>query len=160
MHWSKGWRSSSQVFKLPQSTERYTHLLICRFAYWILELKFSLVPNQSIQIQQCASLALSLSQGNSAPFKLEAFACKDTPLCRHAFCHCDCVCVMGTQSYITLVRCPIHCRGDQGLLYLQVGTPRTHRKFLNRDDGSYGPIPARRPLGMLGMPFNRTSIKV
>ncbi len=43
---------------------------------------------------------------------------------------------------------------------LQVGTPRTHRKFLNRDDGSYGPIPARRPLGMLGMPFNRTSIKV
>lgn len=45
-------------------------------------------------------------------------------------------------------------------MVLQVGTPRTHRKFLNRDDGSYGPIPARRPLGMLGMPFNSTAIKV
>jgi len=41
----------------------------------------------------------------------------------------------------------------------QVGTPRTHRRFLNRRDGSYGPIPARRPLGMLGMPFNRTAVK-
>ena len=29
-----------------------------------------------------------------------------------------------------------------------------------RDDGSYGPIPSRRPLGMLGMPFNRTSVQV
>lgn len=32
-------------------------------------------------------------------------------------------------------------------------------KFLNREDGSYGPIPSRRPLGMLGMPMNTTSIK-
>lgn len=31
-------------------------------------------------------------------------------------------------------------------------------KFLNREDGSYGPIPSRRPLGMLGMPMNTTSI--
>ena len=29
----------------------------------------------------------------------------------------------------------------------EVGTPRTHRRFLNRSDGSYGPIPSRRPLG-------------
>jgi prolycopene isomerase len=43
-------------------------------------------------------------------------------------------------------------------LHREVGTPRTHRKFLNRADGSYGPIPARRPLGMLGMPFNRTAV--
>lgn len=41
----------------------------------------------------------------------------------------------------------------------EVGTPRTHRKFLNRSDGSYGPIPSRRPLGMLSMPFNRTAVK-
>lgn len=40
----------------------------------------------------------------------------------------------------------------------QAGTPRTHRRFLNRSDGSYGPIPSRRPLGMLGMPMNRTAI--
>ena len=41
----------------------------------------------------------------------------------------------------------------------EVGTPRTHRRFLNRSDGSYGPIPSRRPLGMLGMPFNRTAVQ-
>lgn len=40
----------------------------------------------------------------------------------------------------------------------EVGSPRTHRRFLNRKDGSYGPIPSRRPRGMLGMPFNRTAI--
>lgn len=40
----------------------------------------------------------------------------------------------------------------------EVGTPRTHRRFLNRSDGTYGPIPSRRPLGMLGMPFNRTAV--
>ncbi len=40
----------------------------------------------------------------------------------------------------------------------EVGTPKTHRRFLGRQDGTYGPIP-RRPLrGLLGMPFNRTSI--
>lgn len=42
--------------------------------------------------------------------------------------------------------------------YQEVGTPRTHRRFLGRSDGTYGPIP-RRPLrGLLGMPFNRTAI--
>jgi prolycopene isomerase len=40
----------------------------------------------------------------------------------------------------------------------QVGTPRTHRRYLSREDGTYGPIPSRRPLGMLSMPFNTTSI--
>lgn len=41
---------------------------------------------------------------------------------------------------------------------VQVGTPRTHRKYLGREDGTYGPIPSRRPLGMLSMPMNTTSI--
>lgn len=45
-------------------------------------------------------------------------------------------------------------------VFREVGTPRTHRRFLGRQDGSYGPIPSRRPLGMLGMPFNRTGLKV
>jgi prolycopene isomerase len=46
-----------------------------------------------------------------------------------------------------------------GLDYQEVGTPRTHRRFLGRDEGTYGPIPRRKLPGLLGMPFNRTSIK-
>lgn len=42
---------------------------------------------------------------------------------------------------------------DAGLDYMEVGTPRTHRKFLGRVDGSYGPIPQRKLAGLLGM-FN------
>jgi len=42
--------------------------------------------------------------------------------------------------------------------YQEVGTPRTHRRFLGRDDGTYGPIPSRKLAGLLGMPFNRTGI--
>ncbi|MBD2088400.1 carotene isomerase [Microcoleus sp. FACHB-1515] len=42
--------------------------------------------------------------------------------------------------------------------YQEVGTPRTHRRFLGRDDGTYGPIPSRKLLGLLGMPFNRTVV--
>jgi prolycopene isomerase len=45
-----------------------------------------------------------------------------------------------------------------GLDYQEVGTPRTHRRFLGRKDGTYGPIPRRKLAGLLGMPFNRTSI--
>ncbi|MFN3925850.1 MAG: carotenoid isomerase [Pseudanabaenaceae cyanobacterium] len=46
----------------------------------------------------------------------------------------------------------------QSLDYQEVGTPRTHRRFLGRIDGTYGPIP-RRPLwGLLSMPFNKTAI--
>ncbi len=47
---------------------------------------------------------------------------------------------------------------DGGLDYLEVGTPRTHRRFLGRIDGTYGPIPRRKLWGLLGMPFNRTAI--
>jgi prolycopene isomerase len=42
--------------------------------------------------------------------------------------------------------------------YQEAGTPRTHRRFLGRQDGTYGPIPSRKLMGLLGMPFNRTAI--
>ena len=42
--------------------------------------------------------------------------------------------------------------------YQEVGTPRTHRRFLGREDGTYGPVPRRKLAGLLGMPFNKTSI--
>ncbi|XP_021886924.1 prolycopene isomerase, chloroplastic isoform X1 [Carica papaya] len=41
----------------------------------------------------------------------------------------------------------------------EVGTPKTHRRFLARDEGTYGPMPRGNPKGLLGMPFNTTSIK-
>ncbi len=47
---------------------------------------------------------------------------------------------------------------NAGLDYLEVGTPRTHRRFLGRVDGTYGPIPRRKLWGLLGMPFNRTDV--
>ncbi|MUG91213.1 carotene isomerase [Scytonema sp. UIC 10036] len=47
---------------------------------------------------------------------------------------------------------------NNGLDYLEVGTPKTHRRFLGRNDGTYGPIPRHKLRGLLGMPFNRTSI--
>ncbi|AFY32050.1 carotenoid isomerase [Calothrix sp. PCC 7507] len=47
---------------------------------------------------------------------------------------------------------------NAGLDYLEVGTPRTHRRFLGRVDGTYGPIPRRKLWGLLGMPFNRTEV--
>lgn len=42
--------------------------------------------------------------------------------------------------------------------YQEAGTPRTHRRFLGRQDGTYGPIPSRKLWGLLGMPFNRTAV--
>ena len=39
-----------------------------------------------------------------------------------------------------------------------MGTPRSHRRFLGRQDGTYGPIPRRKLWGLLNMPFNRTAI--
>jgi prolycopene isomerase len=47
---------------------------------------------------------------------------------------------------------------DAGLDYMEVGTAKTHQRFLGRQDGTYGPIPRRKLLGLLGMPFNRTSV--
>jgi prolycopene isomerase len=48
---------------------------------------------------------------------------------------------------------------QEGLDYEEIGTPRTHRRFLGREDGTYGPIPRHKLLGLVGMPFNRTAIK-
>ncbi|MDF5708901.1 MAG: carotene isomerase [Nostoc sp. S4] len=48
---------------------------------------------------------------------------------------------------------------DAELDYLEVATPRTHRRFLGREDGTYGPIPRRKLQGLLKMPFNRTAIR-
>jgi prolycopene isomerase len=41
----------------------------------------------------------------------------------------------------------------------EIGTPRSHRRFLGRMGGSYGPIPAMRLPGLLPMPFNRTGVR-
>ncbi|WP_299414921.1 carotenoid isomerase [Acaryochloris sp. IP29b_bin.148] len=46
----------------------------------------------------------------------------------------------------------------QHIHHMEVGTPRTHRRFLGRQDGTYGPIPSRQLWGLVGMPFNRTAI--
>ncbi|MCP9808207.1 carotene isomerase [Cyanobium sp. HWJ4-Hawea] len=40
----------------------------------------------------------------------------------------------------------------------EIGTPRTHRRFLGRMGGTYGPIPALRLPGLLPMPFNKTGL--
>ncbi|MDB9305204.1 MULTISPECIES: carotenoid isomerase [Cyanophyceae] len=48
---------------------------------------------------------------------------------------------------------------DAGLDYLEIGTPRSHQRFLGREDGTYGPIPRRKLRGLLSMPFNRTAIR-
>ncbi|XP_024981971.1 prolycopene isomerase, chloroplastic isoform X1 [Cynara cardunculus var. scolymus] len=42
--------------------------------------------------------------------------------------------------------------------FKEVGTPKTHRRFLARDSGTYGPMPRNVPKGLLGMPFNTTAI--
>ncbi|KAF8403414.1 hypothetical protein HHK36_011517 [Tetracentron sinense] len=44
------------------------------------------------------------------------------------------------------------------IVFKEVGTPKTHRRFLARDNGTYGPMPRRIPKGLLGMPFNTTAI--
>ncbi|MDJ0774225.1 MAG: carotene isomerase [Mastigocoleus sp. MO_167.B18] len=47
---------------------------------------------------------------------------------------------------------------EASLDYMEVGTPRSHRRFLGRVDGTYGPIPRKKLPGLLKMPFNRTVI--
>eukprot|EP00798_Chlamydomonas_sp_ICE-L_P018623 gene18623-25138_t len=42
--------------------------------------------------------------------------------------------------------------------FREVGTPRTHRRYLGREDGTYGPIPAKGIKGIVGMPLNRTAV--
>ena len=47
---------------------------------------------------------------------------------------------------------------EQNIHHKEIGTPKTHRKFLGRYEGSYGPIPNQKLLGLLPMPFNTTKI--
>lgn len=47
---------------------------------------------------------------------------------------------------------------ETAIAHQDLGTPRTHRRFLGRLDGTYGPIPQGKPWGLLGMPFNRTAV--
>ncbi|MEY3870111.1 MAG: hypothetical protein RLZZ338_4002 [Cyanobacteriota bacterium] len=47
---------------------------------------------------------------------------------------------------------------DAALDFMEVGSARSHRRFLGREDGTYGPIPRKKLLGLLAMPFNRTAI--
>ena len=48
---------------------------------------------------------------------------------------------------------------EENIDHKEIGTPRTHRKFLGRFEGSYGPIPNKKLLGLLPMPFNSTKIE-
>jgi len=48
---------------------------------------------------------------------------------------------------------------EQNINHREIGTPRTHKKFLGRFKGSYGPIPNKKLFGLLPMPFNTTKIK-
>jgi prolycopene isomerase len=48
---------------------------------------------------------------------------------------------------------------EQNIVHREIGTPKTHKKFLGRYEGSYGPIPNKKLLGLLPMPFNTTKIK-
>jgi len=47
---------------------------------------------------------------------------------------------------------------NKNIEHKEIGTPKTHKKFLGRHEGSYGPIPRKKLLGLLPMPFNTTKI--
>ncbi|KAJ6756186.1 hypothetical protein OIU79_028568 [Salix purpurea] len=44
------------------------------------------------------------------------------------------------------------------IAFMEVGSPKTHRRYLARDKGTYGPMPRKTPKGLLGMPFNTTAV--
>ncbi|KAF6150150.1 hypothetical protein GIB67_023105 [Kingdonia uniflora] len=44
------------------------------------------------------------------------------------------------------------------IVFKEIGTPKTHRRYLARDSGTYGPMPRSIPKGLLGMPFNTTAV--
>ena len=48
---------------------------------------------------------------------------------------------------------------EENIDHKEIGTPKTHKKFLGRYEGSYGPIPSKKLLGLLPMPLNTTKIK-
>lgn len=43
--------------------------------------------------------------------------------------------------------------------FSEIGSARTHRRFLGRVDGSYGPVAGKKLAGLLSMPFNRTDVQ-
>ncbi|KAL5209333.1 hypothetical protein ABZP36_004956 [Zizania latifolia] len=47
---------------------------------------------------------------------------------------------------------------QDSIVLKEVGSPKTHRRFLARNDGTYGPMPRGKPKGLLAMSFNTTSI--
>lgn len=47
---------------------------------------------------------------------------------------------------------------ESSIVFQEVGTPKTHRRYLARDSGTYGPMPRNIPKGLLGMPFNTTAV--
>ncbi len=48
---------------------------------------------------------------------------------------------------------------ESNISHKEVGTPKSHRRFLGRHNGTYGPIPSLALPGLLPMPFNTTAIK-
>jgi len=48
---------------------------------------------------------------------------------------------------------------EENIDHKEIGTPKSHKKFLGRYEGSYGPIPNKKLLGLLPMPFNTTKIQ-
>ncbi|KAL9399797.1 hypothetical protein Peur_008758 [Populus x canadensis] len=44
------------------------------------------------------------------------------------------------------------------ITFMEVGSPKTHRRYLARDKRTYGPMPRSTPKGLLGMPFNTTAV--
>ncbi|XP_072977595.1 prolycopene isomerase, chloroplastic [Typha angustifolia] len=47
---------------------------------------------------------------------------------------------------------------QSSIVLKEIGTPKTHRRYLARDDGTYGPMPRGIPKGLVAMPFNTTAI--
>lgn len=43
--------------------------------------------------------------------------------------------------------------------HIEIGSPRSHKRFLGRHKGTYGPIPSMKLAGLLPMPFNTTGIR-
>lgn len=51
------------------------------------------------------------------------------------------------------------CPGiSRAIEFAEVGSPKTHRRYLGRRDGTYGPVSRKRLAGLLSMPFNKTEV--
>ena len=66
--------------------------------------------------------------------------------------------VLGLYSIINITSDIVETCKDK-IDHKEIGTPKTHKKFLGRYEGSYGPIPSQKLLGLLPMPFNTTKIQ-